>query len=191
MSRTIAVFCSSSSRIAPHYFAAADDFGQRLADRGWTLVYGGSDVGLMGAVARAAKAGGGRVIGVIPEMLHARGIAYAEADELIVTPDLRQRKAQMAALADAFVALPGGVGTLEEILEVLALKDLSCHHKPVVFLNTAGFYDRLAALFEQLYHEGFSRPALRHLHTFVPDVPALMAYLEAYQPPDVPRKWGG
>ena len=140
MSQTIAVFCSSSSHIAPHYFAAAADFGQRLARRGWTLVYGGSDVGLM---------------------------------------------------ADAFVALPGGVGTLEEILEVLALKDLSCHHKPVVFLNTAGFYDRLAALFEQLYHEGFSRPALRHLHTFVPDVPALMAYLEAYQPPDVPRKWGG
>jgi len=186
---SICVFCSSSEAVAPVHFAAARELGRLLAARHKTLVYGGTTVGLMFAVAAAVKQHGGRVVGVIPALIAARNIGWTGADELVVTRDLRERKAVMAARADAFVALPGGLGTLEEALEILTLKQLRAHSKPVVFLNTEGFYDGLFAFFDQLSRERFLKPAWRD-YLQVADQPAqIFSHLENYRPPQTADKW--
>src|SRR5579859_4839874 len=131
----VCVFCSSSNTIAPVYAEAARVLGSGLAERSWPLVYGGGSAGLMGEVARAVHAGGGRVIGVIPQTLLDLEVGYLAADELIVTTTMRERKALMDVRADAFVALPGGFGTLEELLEILTLKQLRWHDRPVFIVN--------------------------------------------------------
>lgn len=189
MSRSICVFSSSSDAVAPHYTELAIELGELLARRQLTLIYGGGRVGLMGALARSVHAHGGRVIGVIPEFLRTAEIANEDADELIVTADLRERKAIMQARSDAFIALPGGFGTLEEILEILTLKQLSTHTKPVVFLNPRGFFDSLIVLFEQLYRENFTKSQFRdHYHVTATPLEAL-AHIEHYQPPAPIAKW--
>lgn len=186
--KTICVYCSSSDAVAPVYLAAARDLGAQIAARGDALVYGGADLGLMGALARAVHAGGGRVVGVIPHAFRERGIAYEAADELIITRDLRERKAQMEARADAFVALPGGFGTLEELLEILTLRQLRTHTKPVVLLNTGDFYAPLLALFAHFYREHFAKP-FDGLYHVAADVPGIFTYLDAYRPTVAPSKW--
>jgi len=118
----ICVYCASSDAVAPAYFRAAETLGQMIAQRGDTLVYGGAGIGLMGALARAVKAGGGHVIGVMPQVLAAESITFALLDELVITDNMRERKARMEALADAFLVLPGGFGTLEELAEILTLR---------------------------------------------------------------------
>src|SRR5690606_22671949 len=175
--------------VSSAFLAAAEELGAAIARKGWTLVYGGTDVGLMGAVARSVHGHGGRVVGVIPAALRDAGIAYRQADELIVTRDLRERKAVMDSRADAFVALPGGFGTLEEVLEIITLKQLRYHRKPVGILNVAGYYDPLARLFEHIHEQGFARPDNRQLYRIVDGVADLFAYLEAYEPPQIGTKW--
>lgn len=189
MLKTICVYSSSSDAVAPEYFDTATALGAQIARDGYDLVYGGSNVGLMGALARSAHAAGGRVIGVIPQTIRARGVAYELADELIVTPDLRARKASMEARADAFIALPGGFGTLEEIIEVLTLKQLQTHDKPIVFINTHGFYDRLVSLFEQFYEQHFAKGQYRELYAVTSDAAAALAYLKTYTPTKIASKW--
>jgi hypothetical protein len=186
----ICVYCSSSNGVAAHFFETARDLGARIAQRGDTLVYGGADVGLMGELAHAVKGGGGRVIGVMPETMMAKKITFDEADELIVTPTMRERKARMEVLADAFVVLPGGFGTLEELAEVLTLRQLSEHTKPIVVVNVRAFYDPLIALFEHYYREGFAKP-WRELYYVTGEVPAVFAYLDAYEPVVLNEKWIG
>lgn len=186
----ICVYCSSSNGVAPHFFEAAQTLGERIAQRGDTLVYGGADVGLMGRLAHAVKEHGGRVIGVMPESMMAKKITFDEADALIVTPTMRERKAKMAALADAFVALPGGFGTLEELSEVLTLRQLSEHTKPIIVVNIRAFYEPLIALFEHYYREGFAKP-WRQLYYVTDDVAAIFAYLDAYEPVVLTEKWVG
>jgi len=180
--RALCVYCSSSDRIAPGFFAAAEELGAAMAAQGYALVYGWARVGLMGAVARAVHAHGGYVVGVLPGMFQTKELAYDLADELIITRDLRERKAIMEARADGFVGLPGGFGTLEEILEILTLKQIGLHAKPVVLLNTAGFYAPLDVLFEHIYEQRFAHTASRELYHFADDVPAAFAYLDAYPP---------
>lgn len=151
MIKSICVYCSSSNAIDARHFETAQRLGQLIAERDATLVFGGGSVGLMGEVARAVHDGGGTVVGVIPEALKAReGVAYDLADELIVTSTMQERKAGMYQRADAFAVLPGGFGTLEEFLEILTLKHLDYHEKPIALINTDGFYDRLTGFFEQL-----------------------------------------
>jgi uncharacterized protein (TIGR00730 family) len=145
----------------------------------------------MGAMARAVHAHGGKVIGVIPHYLRKKEVAYEEADELMVTKCLRERKAIMEERADAFVALPGGFGTLEEILEILTLKQLEAHGKPVVFLNTNGFFEPLLAMFERLYHEQFTRRDYRGHYHVADAPPAVLAHFKGYQPPPKIGKWFG
>lgn len=190
MERAICVYCSSSNAVDEAHFVAARELGRAMAQTGFALVYGGTNVGLMGALAESVHAHGGKVIGVIPMALKERGIGYDRADELIVTPDMRSRKAKMAELASAFVGLPGGFGTLEEILETITLKQLSYHDKPVALLNVAGFYDPLHHLFEHVYEHRFAKPEYRALYHIAPDVDSLLTYLERYQPPDLQvNKW--
>ena len=186
--RNICVYCSSSDAIAPIYLETARALGAQIAARGDTLVYGGADLGLMGALARAVRAGGGRVVGVIPKTLQARGIAYATADEVIITQDLRERKATMEARADAFITLPGGLGTLEELLEILTLRQLQAHTKPIILLNTANYYAPLLALFTHLHRERFAKP-FDTLYHVADDVDGIFNYLDTYQPVLAPSKW--
>jgi uncharacterized protein (TIGR00730 family) len=180
MFKAICVFSSSSDEVAPEYFEAAREIGAWIARNQMTLVYGGGKIGLMGAVASAAHRHGGNVVGVLPRYLRKQQVAYEAADELIITKDLRERKAIMEQRADAFVALPGGFGTLEEVLEILTLKQLAQHAKPVVFLNTSDFFRPLLDLFEQLYKERFTRSNLRELYHVASSPGDVIAYLATY-----------
>jgi uncharacterized protein (TIGR00730 family) len=185
----ICVFAASSDAIDPAFFAAARELGTALARRGDTLVFGGCKVGLMGAVATAMHASGGRVVGIIPRFIRDKGLAYGSADELVVTDTMRERKARMEARADAFVALPGGFGTLEEMLEIITLKQLQQHTKAVLFLDVEGFYSPLHALYEHMFYERFAKASYRGLYEFVPTVRDALRYLDAYQPPTIEGKW--
>jgi uncharacterized protein (TIGR00730 family) len=158
---SVTVFCSSSRRIAPVYFAAAEEVGKWLALRGITLVYGGNNIGTMGALADACRAAGGRVVGITPQVLVDEGITDGNCHELIVTADMRQRKAQLEARGDAFLILPGGLGTLEEFFEMLVGKILYVHAKPIVLLNVAGFFDPLLAAIDHAVAQQFATPSAR------------------------------
>lgn len=187
--KTLCVYCSSSDAVAPDYFQVATELGTQIGQQGFRLVYGGARIGLMGTVARAVTESGGSVTGIMPEKIHQFGISYEPADEFLVTPDMRHRKAEMERRADAFIALPGGFGTLEEIMEVITLKQLRYHSKPIIFLNTNGFYDKLYDFMEHIYSEKFAKPEYRNLYYSAADVPSVFAYLENYDPTPVADKW--
>ena len=157
----VCVFCASSTRVDPSYVALAAQVGTELARRGHTLVSGGGALSMMGAVARAARDGGARTVGVIPRGLLVKEVGDAEADELLVVDDMRTRKGLMDERADAFLALPGGLGTLEELFEVWVARTLGMHVKPVVALDVDGLYAPLRAQIELMAERGFVRaPAL-------------------------------
>jgi uncharacterized protein (TIGR00730 family) len=155
--KSVAVFCASADGARPEYRADAETLGRALAERGVGLIYGGARVGLMGAVADAALSAGGHVVGVIPHVLVDMEVAHDGVSELHVTSTMHTRKALMAEKADAFLALPGGFGTFEELFEVLAWQTLKIHSKPVVVLNTAGFYDTMLAFLDVCDREGMLR----------------------------------
>ncbi len=179
----VCVYASSSDAVDPVFAEAARALGHGLAERNQALVYGGGNIGLMGVVAHAVHAGGGHVIGVIPEKLRDMELAYDDADELIITESMGERKAAMETRADAFVALPGGLGTLEEILEVLVLKQLNYHDRPIVFLNTAGVFDHLFRLFNHLCERRFVKASQRALYHVAAEPNEVFRYFENYVPP--------
>lgn len=178
MPKTLCVYCASSDRLDPKYAAAATLLGHEMAKRGWDLVYGGGKVGLMGAVAKAVKASGGRVVGVIPEFMKAKELAYDEADEMLLVVTMRERKLVMETKADAFVTLPGGWGTLEEVMEILTLRQLDVLRKPVVIFNQDGFYDDLLKFFDRMIAEKFNKPSNLQLFTVARSVDQIFAQLE-------------
>ena len=153
--KRICVYCGSSPGTRPEYAEMAAAFGAACARRGLSVVYGGGNVGLMGILADAALAGGGEVTGVIPRALAARGLAHGGLTELITVETMHERKSRMAGLADAFVALPGGIGTLEEMAEIFTWLQLGLHLKPVGLLNTGGFYEPLLLFFARMRDERF------------------------------------
>lgn len=159
----ICVYCGSKSGDDPRYEAAARHLGAAIVDRGFGLVYGGGGVGLMGTVADAVLQAGGTVLGVIPRALMARELGHAEATELVVVDDMHQRKALMTSRARAFVAMPGGLGTLEELFEMAAWSQLEIHDRPIGLLNTAGYYDHLTAFLDHAVGEGFLWQAHRDI----------------------------
>lgn len=189
MPKLLCVYCSSSDRLDPKYAVAAEELGRELVARGWGLVYGGGKTGLMGAVARAVKARGGRVVGVIPEFMKARELAYAEADELVTVVTMRERKLLMEARADAFVALPGGFGTLEEIMEILTLRQLDVVKKPCVFFNQDGFYDPLLQLFGRMLAEKFFKPSNMELFRVAATVSDIFTQIETARHVPAESKW--
>jgi uncharacterized protein (TIGR00730 family) len=186
---SITVFCSSSDALASEYVAVASELGERIAKSGSSLVWGGSTSGLMGEVARSAQKFGGKVIGVIPESLQKLGLAFQDADEIIPVPDLATRKKIMSEKADAFVVLVGGFGTLEEVLEVLTLKQLGSHQKPIVFINSSDFFDDLNHMFEKMYALNVAKSEYRSMYFFAKNVDEALSYLESYQPTLLPKKW--
>ena len=159
----VTVYCSSSQGVAPVYFEAAAELGMRIAKEHWLLIYGGNNIGCMGSMANAARAAEGKVIGITPRLLVEHGIADKLCDELVVTENIRERKAMMEARGQAFVTLPGGLGTLEEIFEIIVGKTLGYHNKPIVILNVADFFDPLLNMFDHGINQNFIKPWAREL----------------------------
>ncbi|CAM6019390.1 unnamed protein product [Sphagnum balticum] len=180
--RRICVFCGSSSGNKSVYIDAAVELGNEFVQRKINLVYGGGSIGLMGKIAQTVDAGGGHVIGVIPKALMPREICGQTVGEMIAVDDMHQRKAEMARLADAFIGLPGGYGTLEELLEITTWSQLGIHAKPVGILNVNGYYDTLLALFDKAVEEGFLSMAARLLLVSAPTATELIHKMETFSP---------
>lgn len=173
----ICVFCASSNNASPRYLEVARQLGQLMVARDHTLVYGGGSVGLMGELAREVQQGGGRVIGVIPKRLSTEEIAFEAAEELIVTADMAERKNIMIERAEAFICLPGAFGTLDEMLEIITLRQLDYHDKPIILVNTDGFYQALLGFFERLEEERLISKECLDLYEVVDDVEAALNLL--------------
>lgn len=182
------MFCGSSRGRNPAYVAAAESVGKLLASRGVQLVYGGAKVGLMGLLADAALMEGGEVVGVIPEGLDRKEVIHGKLTELHVVKSMHQRKARMARLADAFIALPGGFGTLEELFEILTWAQLGLHRKPVALVNVAGYFDELLGFLDRASADGFLRPEHRRMMIDATEPARILEEFDRYVSPRV-EKW--
>ncbi len=184
----LCVYCGSSSGKHPEYAEQARAFGTEMARRGLALVYGGGKVGLMGTVADAVLAGGGRVIGVIPRQLVELEVAHPGLSELQVVETMHQRKTRMYELSDAFVALPGGFGTMDEMFEMLTWAQLGLHRYPCAFLDVRGYYSSLGAMMDHMVGEGFVKPGQRDSIWFGEDMTRLFDWMERFEGSYMP-KW--
>ena len=181
--RRVCVFCGSSFGTRPDYAASAATLGRLIARSGLELVYGGGNVGLMGVVADAALGAGGKVIGVIPEAMMKWEVGHLDLTELRVVASMHERKATMADLADGFIALAGGIGTMEELFEVWTWGQLGLHAKPLAFLDVAGYYSHLHAFLDHMANEGFLKPRHRDMVMVDGDPETLLARMRDYAPP--------
>ncbi|VWX37001.1 putative cytokinin riboside 5'-monophosphate phosphoribohydrolase [Limnobacter sp. 130] len=186
--KNICVYCGSSSGSRVEYAEGARALAQALVANQLGLVYGGSNLGLMGAVAEEVLRLGGRAVGVIPQTLVTKELAHPALTELYVTRDMHERKAMMAELSDGFIALPGGLGTFEELFEILTWAQLSFHHKPVGILNVNGYYDGLLSFLDHAHAEAFIRPQHRNMLMAHTDASKLLAAFKEYEAPAV-VKW--
>jgi uncharacterized protein (TIGR00730 family) len=186
---SICVYCGSADNLHPDYFAAARRMGASIAGRGWQLWYGAGSTGLMGAVADAALEAGGEVIGVLPEMFNTPKLAHTRLTRMEIVDSMHIRKYRLALQADAFVALPGGFGTLEEFFEILTWSQIGLHQKPVGLLNVRGYYDLLLKMVELARQEGFIYNEHSALFTCLDDVEALLDALAGYRPPSGLERW--
>jgi hypothetical protein len=187
--KRICVFCGSSTGIRALYSECARELAAELVARNLGLVYGGGSVGLMGVLADQVLTRGGEVIGVIPKPLATRELAHTGLTELRVVESMHERKALMASLAEGFAALPGGLGTFEETLEILTWSQLGIHRKPIGVLNVAGYFDALFSMLSHAEQEGFVRKEYMELLLFRATPPALLDALAAWSPPPLPRYW--
>ena len=171
------MFCGSSESVDGRYKKVATELGQEIGKRGIDLIYGGASIGLMGCVARGAHKEKGKVIGILPEFFYTKDIGYLDADELIVTKDMRERKAKMDERSDAFIVLPGGVGTLEEEIEILSMRQLKLTEKPLVFINTVGFFDKFNETISSMIEKKFAKENIRTLFAMTPDPQTALEYI--------------
>ena len=185
---SITVYCSSSSALAPHYVEAADATGRAIAAAGWALIYGGNPIGLMKTLSDGARAAGGRVIGITPQLFVDKNYHDSQAHELIITANMRDRKALMESRGDAFLTLPGGLGTFEEIFEIIVGKQLGYHDKPIALLNTARYFDPLLQMIEHGIEQNFIKPAVRKLYFVAETVDQAIAHFQSYCPPPLADK---
>lgn len=193
MIRSVCVFCGSSPGTSPRYLESAKACGKALAQRDWLLVYGGGRTGLMGAVADATLEAEGKVIGVIPDFLNSREIAHHGVTQLEVVQTMHQRKARMEELADAFIALPGGFGTFEELLEMITWAQLGLHRKPLGAFDIDGYYQPLKAQIDRAIDDGFITPNFQDLLILDDSIDGLLDKIGSSQPPQferfLDRKW--
>jgi uncharacterized protein (TIGR00730 family) len=185
----ICVFSSSSNAINPVYFNEAEELGRIIGESGFNLINGGANVGLMEAVTISAAKAGAKTIGILPERMINRSLASVNAHEVIITGDMMERKAKMRELSDAFIALPGGFGTLEEVLEVLTLRQLGYHTKPIVFVNTNNFFNHLFKQFEVSFTELFAKEVYRKLYFSANDSEEAIKHIQDYKPAELDSKW--
>lgn len=186
--KNICVYCGSSSGRLPAYAEGARALARALVARDWGLVYGGASIGLMGLVADTVLLLGGRVVGVIPEALARKEVAHAGLTQLHVTQSMHERKTLMAELSDGFIAMPGGIGTFEEIFEIWTWAQLGIHAKPCGLLNVAGYYDALTTFLDHATHEQFMKPPHRSLLIVEPEPVALLDRFDRFEPPQI-QKW--
>ena len=182
---SVCVYCGSSSLIAQSFKSSARTIGTELAQCGVRVIYGGGHVGLMGIVADSALKAGGKVIGIIPEHIRSQEVQHNALTELHVVPDMHTRKRMMVERADAFIILPGGLGTLDEAFEILTWKKLKLHNKPIIIFNQDGYWDKMIALIDMTITEGFSQPADRVLFQVATSVEAVFALLDEPHAPDI------
>ncbi len=189
--KSICVFCSSSNSIDDVYVETAIELGHRIGKLGLNLVYGGGSIGLMGAVARATHEKGGRVIGVIPKFFieKDKNFEYGKADELIIVETMRIRKSIMDERADAFISLPGGIGTLEEAIEIMSMKQLGLTEKPLVFVNTNKFYDDLISNLRKMVSLKFAKSSTLELFSVCPDPSSALEFIFSYKPRKIDNEW--
>ena len=185
----LCVYCSSSRELEAKYYAAGEAVGRELGRRGWGLIYGGGHAGVMGAVARAASAAGARVVGVIPHFMHKRELTYRESDELVRVDSMRERKRIRAERADAFLTLPGGIGTLEELSEIMVERSLNLTSKPLVLLNQDGFYDDFLRFLDRMVRERFKTARLAQTLAVASRVEEVWPLLESGTVPEVDPLW--
>ncbi len=180
--KAVCVFCGSRAGDLPEYAEAARSMGALLARQGKTVVYGGGRVGMMGEMADAALEAGGKVVGIIPDFLKAREVGHMEITELIVVSSMHERKMKLAGMSDGFIAMPGGIGTMDEVCEILTWRQLGLHQKPVAFLNTEGYYDKFLDWFEFMAKEGFYSE--NHLNQLIvsDDPEELIRLMESFEP---------
>ena len=183
----LCVYCGSAAGLDSRYQAAAQELGQALAKAGIELVFGGGRIGLMGVLADAVLADGGRVVGIIPDRLRSAELAHKGATELVIAASMHDRKRLMAERADAFAVLPGGIGTLDETFEILTWRQLGLHDKPIFLVDVAGYWRPLRDLFDHLAAHGFTQSLVPRLLTIVPTVADLISALAHAQPGGAPR----
>lgn len=180
MKKKICIFCSSSNTLAPKYYEDAENLGKLLAEFDFDIVYGGSNVGTMYSIAKSAKLNGSKIYGVMPEKLYGFGVHSNECNEFFLTKDMRDRKAKLDELSDGVIAMAGGFGTLDEVAEILVQKQLGYNNKPIIFLNTNGFFNKLAEFFENITSQGFAKDSANELY-FIADTPMdAVRYLLTY-----------
>ncbi len=188
--QTVCVYCASSPRTKPEHLAVARELGNALAEAGLTLLYGGGAVGMMGAVADASLAAGGTVVGVRPEFISDLEEPHPEVAEMIFTETMHERKHILTERADAFVTLPGAIGTLDELIEILTWKRLGLHNKPICILNTGGFFDPILAQFQRMVDEDLVAPRFLDLFSAPVDVAGAIEYLSQHRPSEAkPVLW--
>jgi uncharacterized protein (TIGR00730 family) len=180
--KSLCVYCGSSTGVSPAYAEAARELARAMVDEGIGLVYGGGNIGLMGIIASEVLRLGGNATGVIPQALMEREIGHVDLTELHVVKDMHERKAMMAELADGFIAMPGGIGTLEELFEVFTWSQLGFHDKPIGLLNVAGFYDGLIGFLRHVVEQGFLKEAQAELLVCEPSPVALLQRFKSYNP---------
>lgn len=186
--KSLCVFCGSSSGNNPEFLNAARLLGQFLADENIRLIYGGANVGLMGVVADSVLENGGSVTGVIPQFLKGKEIAHTRLSELILCETMHERKTKMFELSQGFIAMPGGFGTLEEVVEVLTWQQLGLHKYPVGFLNIGGFFDYLSMFFDEMERKELLKAENKNMALFRSSVPDLLNTMKSYKAPQV-TKW--
>lgn len=190
MMRSVTVYCSSSNSLAQHFYDAGAELGRAIAQNNWKLVYGGNAVGLMKTVADAVRTHGGKVIGVTPQLFVDKGFGDNDCEELLVTQNMRDRKHLLEQRGDAFIALPGGLGTFEEIFEIIVGRQLAVHSKPVVLLNTAGYWNPMLAMIDSAIEQRFIKPKARELFFVASTVAEAVEHLRSYIPrPADGDKW--
>ncbi len=187
--KRICVYCSSSNYLPEKFYQFSQELGQKIGQNGYNMVYGGTMVGMMGVIANNAIENGAEVVGVIPERIASFGLKHPSLAKVIVTKDMRERKATMEKYADIFVSAPGGFGTFEEVFEILVAKQLGYHNKPIIFLNFDNYYENMFKMFDTLYENNFAKEEMKSLYFIANTIDEMFDYIKSYIPKDIALKW--
>ncbi len=187
--KTICVYCSSSNNLPEKYYVMSKELGEKIALNNYNMVYGGTTVGMMGVIANNALENGSEVVGVIPERIASFGLKHPALAKVVVTKDMRERKATMEKFADVFIAAPGGFGTFEEVFEILVAKQLGYHDKPIIFLNFENYYENMLKMFDTLYENKFAKEEMKSLYYVANTVDDVFEYIKNYKPMEFVYKW--
>ncbi|HOZ31100.1 MAG TPA: TIGR00730 family Rossman fold protein [Bacteroidales bacterium] len=189
MIKTICVFCSSSEDLDSKYYKLAEELGKQIGTKGYDLIHGAGSIGLMGVLMKTSVRYGSKVTGVVPTHLNRKNIVSADIQKLVITTDMKDRKEYMRNNSDAFIALPGGFGTLEEVTEVITLKQLKYHNKPIVIINAYNYYNNLLNQFNDFYEQGFTNLSYKDLYYVTNDIADGLEYINSYKPANIYDKY--